>query len=124
MRLGTSSPEWDRFKELCGAAASVGPGARHIKVEFHCHTPASDDFEVRGAEGYDALAANIAAQNLDAVFVTDHNTWEGIGQLTEAVQKSGGRARVVLLPFSGSSATFRPVGEADRDPSNQQFPEY
>ncbi len=106
--MGTSSPEWDRFKELCGAAASVGPGARHIKVEFHCHTPASDDFEVRGAEGYDALAANIAAQNLDAVFVTDHNTWEGIGQLTEAVQKSGGRARV----FPGVELTI--VAQAAR----------
>ena len=79
--------DWDRFRQLHSELTETGPGAKRIAIDFHCHTPASDDFATGDPKAYDAIAERIALANIDAVFVTDHNTWKGIAPLTEAVKR-------------------------------------
>ncbi|MBU1914512.1 MAG: AAA family ATPase [Candidatus Thermoplasmatota archaeon] len=88
------SEDWTKFKGLLAKMPAVGPGARHISVEFHCHTPASDDFAPSGPEGYKGVADQLATAGVEAVFVTDHNTWEGIEPLRKAVRDRGGSTTV------------------------------
>ena len=82
--------EWEKFRGLCGSAKSAGPGARFIAIDFHLHTPASGkDYRDGGPETYHKIAQKLAEQKIDAVFVTDHNAWEGIELLSKAVKDAG-----------------------------------
>jgi PHP family Zn ribbon phosphoesterase len=83
------------FRALCDSTPAIGPGARYIAVDFHFHTPASGaDYKERRPGTYDAIAATLAAKKVDAVFVTDHNTWEGIAPLRDAARRAGLALRI------------------------------
>jgi hypothetical protein len=85
--------EWVKFEELCATIPPVGPGASWIRADFHFHTPASEDHKY-GSSSYEQIAEKIAVSRLDAVFVTDHNEWKGIGPLTSAVARLGVKTRI------------------------------
>lgn len=86
--------EWTTFDDLCQRTPVIGPGARYISVEFHCHTPASDDYVSQDPGKYDEIARALADRGIDSVFVTDHNTWEGIAPLDAATKRLGGKTQV------------------------------
>lgn len=68
---------------------AIGPGAKEYKIDFHFHTPASKkDYKDKGAS-YEDIAKGLANKEIDAVFVTDHNCWEGISQLKQECEKIG-----------------------------------
>ncbi len=92
----SESPEWKRFTELCDAGPSYGSGAKWIAIDFHFHTPASDDHKYGGSDDstYDQIADRLEHQSIDAVFVTDHNEWQGIERLANAISRRRSRTKV------------------------------
>lgn len=84
---------WSKHDEK--RKTSIGPGSKEYKIDFHFHTPASkSDYKEKEAS-YDDIAKALAENNIDAVFVTDHNCWEGIKQLKEACKRNGDRTKVL-----------------------------
>jgi hypothetical protein len=85
------------------ALAGVPPD--RIVVDFHSHTAVSHDVRNTLMRGFD-VQANLRwhrRAGFDAVFITDHNTVEGLGQPTSnparcaGIEVSAWRAHVVLL---------------------------
>jgi hypothetical protein len=70
--------------------AGVGKGQR--VVDFHSHTNVSHDVRNTLMGGFDAEANRRwhARAGFDAVFITDHNTVEGLRRLKERGNKDGG----------------------------------
>lgn len=61
-------------------------GASFKRIDFHFHTPASNDYHGKGVT-YEDIAKKLKSEKIDAIFVTDHNCWEGISKLKEACVK-------------------------------------
>ncbi|MCX6855630.1 MAG: hypothetical protein NTV80_12090 [Verrucomicrobia bacterium] len=93
--MSTTTPTMQQ-PALCTQPASPGryayPGARWWKVDFHAHTPESDDYanragpkklELKQQTPKDWLIRHMA-WGLDAVVVTDHNSTGFIQKLQEA----------------------------------------
>ncbi len=83
------------------------PGSRWWRFDFHCHTPASTDYdnEERGTlEPHKWLLACMRA-GIDCVAVTDHNSSDWIDKLQEALntldseeEKPDGYRKLILFP--------------------------
>ncbi|MEG1058549.1 MAG: hypothetical protein RSE30_10670 [Lactococcus sp.] len=61
-------------------------GSKWFKVDFHCHSPASDDFP-RDSDlpkcSYREWLLGQMANEIDCVVLCDHNTAEGIDPIRE-----------------------------------------
>ena len=93
----SSADPWKEHADFQVANLLLGSkGARFRKIDFHFHTPAGGKDYRDGSATYDQIAKRLQEEGFDAVFVTDHNTWEGIKPLQEACQRVG--AATVIFP--------------------------
>lgn len=61
--------------------------AQWKKIDFHTHTPASNDFKNRDQVTPEQWIEAASSAGLDAVVVTDHNSVEWVSKLREVVQE-------------------------------------
>ncbi len=81
------------------------PGSRWWRVDLHCHSPASHDFQSEGSpSSTDWIGWVEAARDagLDAVAITDHNTAAAVDPLREAATQVDNAP--VLFPGVGLTA--------------------
>lgn len=76
-------PRGDPFTALCQQAASL---SRRVAADLHLHTTASD-----GAFTPSQVVAFARAAKLDAIAITDHDTFAGVEDAAEAAAGSGPR---------------------------------
>lgn len=62
-----------------------GKQRKWYKADLHLHTPASNDYEERGATYRDWMH-RVLEQELDIVAITDHNTVAGIGAIQREIE--------------------------------------
>src|SRR5947208_174822 len=67
------------------------PGSRFYKVDFHIHTPQSQDYKDKSATAEDIVNAAIAA-GLHGIAITDHNDY----RFVDSVKQAAGTALVVF----------------------------
>ncbi|MBE7215952.1 AAA family ATPase [Shewanella benthica] len=77
-------------------------GTDWFKFDFHCHSPASDDYREEGVSSRDWLLGYMEA-NIDAVILSDHNT----GAFVDRVKEALGEMRVEFE--SGEMNGYRPL---------------
>ncbi|MEZ4677466.1 MAG: hypothetical protein R2932_24945 [Caldilineaceae bacterium] len=90
-RSGQSRPA-PSSKPATGTAGSSAQAAqpnrgqrKWYKVDFHLHTPGSNDYEERTVTYYDWMR-QVVEKELDVVAITDHNTVAGIGAIQREIE--------------------------------------
>ncbi len=68
-------------------------GSQFRFIDFHIHTPASEDYKDKQATAVDIVSAAIQA-GLDAIAITDHNTPKGV----DSVRQAAAGTSLVVFP--------------------------
>jgi ABC-type cobalamin/Fe3+-siderophores transport system ATPase subunit len=92
--MSTPNPWDEHFAFRNGIKHEPILGGRFWKIDFHFHTPASGHDYKGSNVTYETLAQRLRDEQIDAVFVTDHNEWSGIAQLQKACKQLGGHTIV------------------------------
>lgn len=76
-------------------------GAEWKKIDFHSHSPASFDFQFGGLdkkEAYQKWVEDYNNSEIDAVVLTDHNTFSGYFEIQEMVNRAEVHPQFKLIP--------------------------
>jgi len=84
-----------------GEGAAVGDWARFWAIDFHVHTPGSEDAKAENFGSAEDIVAAAILAGLDAIVVTDHNTVDWCSQVTEAAAEKP----LVVIPGVEISTT-------------------
>ena len=68
-----------------------------MKFDFHIHTPASKCFALKenqtAEQAYHEILDTALENNLEAIAITDHNTFAGFNELMCQIRLSGNKAK-------------------------------